>query len=489
MRRLTNEFLVGLLAILAAVAAVYAVMRVDDRPDGVRGVWTAYVVFPAAEGVYPDTPVRIAGVPVGSVDQVALDGGQARLTLVLQADVQLPDDSVAELKGEGVLGDKYVRLTPGSSPTNLADGGTLRAAKPGLDVDALAAQAALIAADVKDITGSLKEILGDDEARARVDSTLANIEALSAQLRSLTEGNRDDLVAITSNLREVSESLNRLVDTTNDAFTNELKSVESTTASIDRTIQHLESISKKVDDGEGTVGRLLNDSSTIDNVNATLSELNEAVGSVNEVVGGLKGMRTEVYYRGSYYLGTDPTKGGASFTENPVAGSARNVLGARLIPRPDYWYVFEFVSHPYGDFTYEDHVFPDLGTAYREYIVRPDSRYTFQIAKRLGDVVIRFGLKESSGGLGVDGLLFKDRLQVSADLYDFTYGSWPVMDGTPELQLTARAYPLRHVYIEGGLDNAILGARYGYVTGFAGGGFSFNDDDIKFVLAALPFSL
>jgi len=53
----------------------------------------------------------------------------------------------------------------------------------------------------------------------------------------------------------------------------------------------------------------------------------EAVGSVNEVVGGLKGMRTEVYYRGSYYLGSDPTKGGASFTENPVAGSARKACG------------------------------------------------------------------------------------------------------------------------------------------------------------------
>ena len=83
-------------------------------------------------------------------------------------------------------------------------------------------------------------------------------------------------------------------------------------------------------------------------------------------------------------------------------------------------------------------------------------------------------------------MLWRDKVMLSADVYDFTYGSWPVMDGTPNVEVTARLYPWRHVYLEGGMDNVILGARYGYATGFAGGGFTFDDDDLKYVLAALP---
>jgi phospholipid/cholesterol/gamma-HCH transport system substrate-binding protein len=221
-------------------------------------------------------------------------------------------------------------------------------------------------------------------------------------------------------------------------------------------------------------------------VNDTLAEVQETVTDVHGLLGQVSKLKTEVYYRGNFFFGSDPTSG--DFDGNPVAGSSRNILGARIMPREDYGYIFEFVSHPLGSISFEDHSIPSLGVSYREYVVLPDYRYTFQIAKRFHDVIFRFGLKESSGGIGVDGMLFHDKIMLSADVYDFTYGSWPAMNGMPNVQLTARAYPLQYLYLEGGLDNVALGARYGFVTGFVGGGFRFNDDDLKFVLAALPFS-
>jgi hypothetical protein len=150
--------------------------------------------------------------------------------------------------------------------------------------------------------------------------------------------------------------------------------------------------------------------------------------------------------------------------------------------------VVELVDHPLGSITWEERVLPDFGTSYREYVVQPGYRVSFQFAKRIHDVVLRFGVKESSGGVGADLLLWKDRVELSADVYDFTYGSWPDSSGIPNVQLSARVFPWRNVYLEGGLFNVANGARYGYVTGFAGGGFSFDDDDLKYVLGALPIS-
>jgi len=44
------------------------------------------------------------------------------------------------------------------------------------------------------------------------------------------------------------------------------------------------------------------------------------------------------------------------------------------------------------------------------------------------------------------------------------------------------------VYVEAGMEQIILGAKYGYATGFVGAGFSFNDDDIKLLFATLPLN-
>lgn len=485
--RFSNEFLVGLLAIFAVAATVYGVFRTDDKPANVGTGYTLLATFASAEGVYADTPIRIAGVPVGSVSTVELVGGTAEVRLEMLENVRLPTDSFAELKGEGVLGDKFIRVTPGTAPTFLKDGDRIQTRAAGADLDAVTNQVAAIAEDVKAITGALRTVAEDDGTRDQLAATIENIQLLSEELRGIAGENRQDLQIIADNLRKVSETLVTVMETTGRSVDAEMGAIQTATATLDRAAQNLESITAKVDAGEGTIGRLVNDPSTIDSVNATLASVNETVETVGGLVGDVNRIRTEVYYRGSYFYGTTPTDpafGGV----NPTSGLARNVVGARIMPREDYWYQVELVSHPLGSISHEDHVLPNFGTSYREYVVRPDYRFSFQFAKRLRDVVLRFGVKESSGGVGLDWLLWRDRIQLSADVYDFTYGSWPVMDYTPNVQVAARLHPWRHVYLEAGLDNVVLGARYGYVTGFAGGGFRFDDDDIKFVLAALPIS-
>jgi phospholipid/cholesterol/gamma-HCH transport system substrate-binding protein len=480
--RFSNEFLVGLLSLFVVAATIWGVLRTDDRPDGAAGGYHLFVDFDSAEGVYADTPVRIAGVPIGNVDDIQLVGSTARARLSILGSVSLPADSYAELKSEGMLGDKFIRVTPGHAAVTLKDGDTLKALPPGADLDAVTAKVSAIADDVKSITATVRSVTEDQATRDQLKATIDNIQALSEELRAIAGENRQDLSVIADNLRTVSETMARVVDKTGQSVDVEMAAIQGATATLDRTATNLEAITKKVNDGEGTVGKLINDSTTIDSINDTVTTVNGLVSDVSKI-------RTEVYYRGDYFYGSDPNDpADPSFNENPVAGGTRNVVGLRLMPREDYWYDFELVSHPLGSISYEDHSIPDLGTAYREYVVRPDFRLSFQFAKRFHDLVLRFGVKESSGGIGADWMLFRDRVQLSADVFDFTYGSWPKMDGIPNVQLTARVTPWRHVYVEGGLDNVALGARYGYVTGFAGGGFTFDDQDLKFVLAALPLS-
>jgi hypothetical protein len=103
------------------------------------------------------------------------------------------------------------------------------------------------------------------------------------------------------------------------------------------------------------------------------------------------------------------------------------------------------------------------------------------LAKRWWDVSFRLGLKESSAGLGVTGYLLRNHLTLSADVFDFEYGSYPAIEasGLPNLRLAARLEPVPRLWLEAGMEQVLLGARYGYATGFVGAGFHISDRDVE----------
>jgi phospholipid/cholesterol/gamma-HCH transport system substrate-binding protein len=484
MFRFSTELRVGLLTLFILAAVAWGIAHTDDKPGESGEPYFIYADFPTAEGVFATTPVRIAGVIVGHVEELELRGGTAHLTLAILDHVELPMDSIASLRAEGMLGDKAIRLVPGSSPNLLHEGDTIKVGDLPPDMEGVVRKVDAISADIKAITSDVRGITGDEKLHQDLLATAENVRALSDQLRVVASANSDDIAAIAQNLRDVSEALKGLVAATGGSVNEEMAALKAATEKLDSTLAHVESIAAGIDRGEGTVGRLLKDESTIDGVNDAIGSVNDTLDQVNGLVGNVSRIDTEVFYRGDYYFGSAPTDD--LLAENPVAGGSRQGVGIRLLPAEDHWYLFELAGHPQGSISSESHEFPDFGTSYEEVVVKPGYRFSFQFARRWHDAVLRFGVKDNGGGVGLDYYLFRDRVMLGADLFDFAYGSYPVLDGTPNLQLNARWLPWRHLYFEAGFDSVLMGAKYGYVTGYAGGGFYFDDQDVKFIMAALP---
>ncbi|GEM_PF-1828979 len=488
----SNEFKVGLLGIVATVLGAGLVSRVDDRPSGDGGDYTLYAYLDSAEGVYPSTQVQIAGVPVGTVRKVVLEEDQALVTIDITSGAELPLDSTGELRLEGILGDKVFRIVPGVSEELMTDGDVLDTRSVGPNVDQLTTKVTKITEDVAAITTTLRTIIENEGTKDAFESTIENVRVLTEQITELTLANRAQVDNIAKNLSETSSTLNDVVNRTAASVQDELIAIEEATRKLDAALASVESIAAKVDEGEGTLGRLVNDDETISEIDATITQLQEALGSattaideISGVVTDVTGLQMQVRYNAHLFLGSQPTRG--DFPEgNPLHLGQRHVLGVRIVPNDYRYYLFEVVDHPLGVITYEDHSLPDLGTTYREYVRSAGFRISFQVARRWNNTVLRFGLKESSGGVGVDQYLFDDRLMLSADLYDAKFGSWPVLDNSPNISFGARLEPIEHLWIQAGLENVYFGARYGFVTGYIGGGFHFYDDDLKWVLAALP---
>jgi phospholipid/cholesterol/gamma-HCH transport system substrate-binding protein len=176
---------------------------------------------------------------------------------------------------------------------------------------------------------------------------------------------------------------------------------------------------------------------------------------------------------------------------------AKIYVGAKLLPRPDKYYLLEVVSDPRG----VDTVTTDTITTRAPGSVgdsttvttktRHEEKVTFslQMAKRYGPVTFRGGVIESSGGLGADLHLMKDRLQISTSLYQF---SRPYQDVFPRAKVWANYNFLQHFYVTTGVDDFLNrwrsatspdGRSFNIGTDvFFGAGLYFTDDDLKTLL-------
>ena len=137
-----------------------------------------------------------------------------------------------------------------------------------------------------------------------------------------------------------------------------------------------------------------------------------------------------------------------------LAGLARHYITVELHTRPDKYYLIELEKGPRGNYPEVSLVFDptvDPNNWIRKTVIEDKIRFTFQFAKRFNWLTLRYGLKESTGGIGADAdLTFGGRaLRFSADLFDATF------DQLPRVKLTAAFEMFRHLYILGGVDELL----------------------------------
>ncbi len=80
--------------------------------------------FSNVTGLKKDTPVELLGIPVGQVHSIKLDNFQPRVIMMIDYDLKLPEDTIASIRTQGLLGSKYVYLSPGGLPMNLPKDGS-----------------------------------------------------------------------------------------------------------------------------------------------------------------------------------------------------------------------------------------------------------------------------------------------------------------------------------------------------------------------------
>ena len=128
---------VGLFLVLGILALGYLSIQLGRVTFLGAGGYPVMVEFPSVGGLKAGSSVEIAGVEIGRVESIGLADYQARVVLRVNRDIQLQEDSIASIKTKGLIGEKYVRISPGGSDKIIPPNGRIREVEAPVDFEEL----------------------------------------------------------------------------------------------------------------------------------------------------------------------------------------------------------------------------------------------------------------------------------------------------------------------------------------------------------------
>lgn len=136
MKRENLEIAVGIFVLIGILALGYLSFRLGKIEMFSGGYYTVYAEFTKVGGIKKGSVVEIAGVPVGTVEKVTInDKYQAVVEMKINNSIKIPDDSIASIRTKGLIGEKYIQITPGGSEQIIAKGGKIRETEPSIDIE------------------------------------------------------------------------------------------------------------------------------------------------------------------------------------------------------------------------------------------------------------------------------------------------------------------------------------------------------------------
>ena len=547
MRLFSTEAKVGVVVLAALASLAWLTFQIGEFRFKERG-YPIEAVFRTVSGLESEAKVRMAGVLVGSVDRIFLKDGRAHVVLRLDEGVVVREDSVIAVSSIGILAERYVEITSGSPGARALAPGTVVEGKELMDLDQLMAELTRTSESFRSLAASIQEtISGRDSAMAqllastrglveRVDALLEenrrSVRELLAQsaglardtralvgdartlvtdTHALVADNREELRGAIAGLRTLAETLNRRADQVADEATKTagelrdtvrggredlqavLTSMRQAAGSAETAADTLTKILAKVEAGRGTLGRLVNDETTIDRVDAAVGDIGGIAAKINSGEGSLGRLVTDdtlvtklegtadsaqrLFGAGDrlrFYLGYRGEYLGRS-------GDLKSYVSVKLQPQADKYYLLEVVDDPAGKTS---------TTSTKTTIERPEGGYTIEetqvetdenelklsllFAKDFGPLTFRGGVMESQGGAGLDYRLpWKRPTSLSFDSWDFG------RDQGPHLKVTGKVALYRDIFLNAGVDDLADESRRSF---FLGAGILFSDEDLRQLL-------
>lgn len=296
--KLNSEVKIGITVFLAAVAAVIGFRFMSDIPV-FRTSQQIYTTFERVDGLGTGSQVLLRGVRVGSVNEVMLtESDSVRVRMRIDLSKPIPKDSKAYLTSLGIIEGKSIVLELGESDETIDESGEIEGFYIDSMMEVISERGEDFAGDLSDSFTELNDFLHqlnrtlDDDAREEVSGTITNVEKATKTISDLLDEKKSELdEAIESGSSMMNEldtmaTTNRpKVDSLMTSLEYNVRELEKVRVEIESASANLNQILEKINNGEGTLGKLVNDPAMYENLDELSVELKELVKGINEEPG------------------------------------------------------------------------------------------------------------------------------------------------------------------------------------------------------------
>ena len=285
---LPDEAKLGMVFLLAIIIFVWGLFYLKEwRVTG--DTYLVEVRLSSAVGVKSSDPILVGGVRIGKVEAVSLDDLTPIVTLRIDEPFEIPEDSQVEVISRSVMGEKSINIRKGVSTKMIPPGGAIEGtAAPG--ISDMFTQVDSVTVNMRNLLKNAN-ILLDPERDKSIKSSLAGVHDLTIELHKTLKresvqinrvmANMDSLV---SNVRDLSETERAKVSNTLDNLENTSGQLSAMMDELQTTTTALDNILTRIDRGEGTIGKLLQDDSLYEDVARVFVKMDRLVDNIDRLV-------------------------------------------------------------------------------------------------------------------------------------------------------------------------------------------------------------
>ena len=388
-----RELKIGIFVSIALVIIATAIFIVGDlsvlfRKPG----YSLNVAFDTVAGLEKRAVVRMAGVKIGYVKDIRLQGSRANILLIINSGIEVPRGSKATLASLGLLGEKHIELLPGAEPDSCQPGDILEGVPP-VSFDQMGTMLLSIGNEFKEMSRIISELIGGEESRDNFRDTLSNLSSFSSDLKEFFEVNKEELhegiqgssqavQKFDKRVEEVSRNVDELIFMLKDVVGENRENIKINLDNIQKLIKEIEQSLKllnesleKINKGEGTLGMLISQPELY-------ARAEDAVGELEKLIYPVSNLRFTGGLRAEYYGKSNLLK---------------NYFTLGIWPTEKKFVLAQVIHDPWLD----------------KFV------YSSQFGLRWGGFAPRVGIMESKVGLGIDCYAFGNRLKFSLDVFDF----------------------------------------------------------------------
>jgi phospholipid/cholesterol/gamma-HCH transport system substrate-binding protein len=452
--------------ILGAAGGAYVIMSSDGVNQFNSKIYET--VIEDATGLSTNSKIYLAGVSVGKILGIDLQGSEALLRLAFLKDVNVHADARISRRASSILGTSILVLDPGTELSPLIPpGGRIESDKRAADINA-------VMGVVEDLGTQISGILSEFQSNqmALLAVSLETFNSIAGKVDAQMDAELGRISRILESVALISERTERIM-------ADQEGDIRGSISDIHGALNNIRLITDQIQAGRGNVGQVIYDDklynallSTVEKLQTTLDSINTVAVDADEVVKKITGLGIQVDTKALYEMRSERVRAGASLRLEPGTN--------------DRWYRIGVTGVPDGISSRTVKETTIGGVTTREDTTETD--YSFgidaELARRFGFLTVRGGLLESTAGLGLDVQPLK-WASVSGEVFNFKSGESPNLRGF----FTVYPFfdpdgdkPWNWIYLQGGVSR-ILDNRRDF---FIGGGVRFADREIKGLVGLLP---